>query len=731
MDARLRFWSVWGAVAAIATLPFLLTGGLVWLDLGEEERRFFTTIAGHWLPIGSVLTIAALVAAGVGLERLFRIYVRGLAGLAEQLDVMRTAHAGFRVEERGPPEVRRVAQAANRLAAAREEALAAVEERVAAAQASLATERNRLAALMAELDEAVVVCNREGRVLLYNEAARRLAERSMVTSHAVAASGALGLGRTLFTWVEPAVLGHALDSVTAALAKGERSAQQRFAFVTPSGRVVRARVAPVVELGRGRTHQEVGFVLLMHDATEDLAREAERSQLLFEMTERNRGAVASILMAVEVLTNAEAGSPLVPRLVTAIAREAEGMRARLVQTAAEAERLLAHRWPLEPIALGVLVEITRRFVEERVGVGVRVTQEAIEGEWVAVDLFLWLHVVAALVERLRDDYGVETVTVGATAAGTWAHFDVRWQGGTVSFETVAGWELEAVTVRGARYPFSVREVLERHGGTMWFDRVKARQEAVLRVALPVVAREEQSKGEGETKGEEQEHAYRREEGRPLSFDFDLFAWGSEVGKLEDRPLSELVYTVFDTETTGLRPSEGDEIIQIGAVRIVNGRVRREEAFEQLIDPRRPLSPESIAIHGITPEMLIGQPTAEEVLPAFHRYAQGSVLVAHNAAFDMRFLELKEKRLGIRFDQPVLDTLLLAYFLFPNQESNRLEALADRFGIAMVGRHTALGDALVTAEAFVRMLPLLAERGVVTLRAAREAAQQTYLAKLRY
>jgi DNA polymerase-3 subunit epsilon len=167
------------------------------------------------------------------------------------------------------------------------------------------------------------------------------------------------------------------------------------------------------------------------------------------------------------------------------------------------------------------------------------------------------------------------------------------------------------------------------------------------------------------------------------------------------------------------------------VRIVNGRILREEAFEQLIDPQRPLSPESIAIHGIEPQMLVGQPTAAVVLPLFHRYAEGTVLVAHNAAFDMRFLELKEAALGIRFDQPVLDTLLLAYTLFPNQESNRFEALAERFGVRIIGRHTALGDALVTAELFLKMVPLLMERGIRTLGQAREAAQQTYLAKLRY
>jgi DNA polymerase-3 subunit epsilon len=108
-----------------------------------------------------------------------------------------------------------------------------------------------------------------------------------------------------------------------------------------------------------------------------------------------------------------------------------------------------------------------------------------------------------------------------------------------------------------------------------------------------------------------------------------------------------------------------------------------------------------------------------------------VLVAHNAAFDMRFLQLKEQTTGVRFTQPVLDTLLLSAVLHPALESHKLEAIAERHGVNVIGRHTALGDAMVTAEIFVRMIPQLAERGIVTLRDAQQAAQQTYYARVRY
>ena len=160
-------------------------------------------------------------------------------------------------------------------------------------------------------------------------------------------------------------------------------------------------------------------------------------------------------------------------------------------------------------------------------------------------------------------------------------------------------------------------------------------------------------------------------------------------------------------------------------------MRRQESFEQLVDPQRDIPAAGIPIHGITPAMVRGQPVIAAVLPAFHAFAQDTVLVAHNAAFDMRFLQLQEAATGLRFDQPVLDTLLLSAVVHPAQASHRLEDIAGRLGVAVLGRHTALGDALVTAEVFLRLIPLLAEQGIHTLGQAREAAQRTFYARVSY
>lgn len=127
----------------------------------------------------------------------------------------------------------------------------------------------------------------------------------------------------------------------------------------------------------------------------------------------------------------------------------------------------------------------------------------------------------------------------------------------------------------------------------------------------------------------------------------------------------------------------------------------------------------------------GKPNIDLVLPAFHEFCADTVLIAHNAAFDMRFLQLKEKQTGVRFTQPVLDTLLLSAVVHPNQESHRLDDILGRLGIEIESRHNALKDALATAEVFLKLVPLLESIGIVTVRQALEASEKTYFARVKY
>ncbi len=182
-------------------------------------------------------------------------------------------------------------------------------------------------------------------------------------------------------------------------------------------------------------------------------------------------------------------------------------------------------------------------------------------------------------------------------------------------------------------------------------------------------------------------------------------------------LRELTYTVFDLETTGLDPFGGDEIISISAVRIANQRILAQEIFHQLVDPKRPIPLRSIKIHGIKPEMVDGKPPVECALKFFHAFAKGSVLVAYNAFFDKAFIQQKEVKAGVKFDNPILDILLLSVLIHPHQRDHSLESIAKRVGVKLYPRHTSYGDALTCAEILIKFFPLLEDKGIYTLQDA--------------
>jgi len=201
-----------------------------------------------------------------------------------------------------------------------------------------------------------------------------------------------------------------------------------------------------------------------------------------------------------------------------------------------------------------------------------------------------------------------------------------------------------------------------------------------------------------------------EAARPLIYDFDL-ANEDAPAEFSDRSLQSLTYVVFDTETTGLQPNK-DEIVQIGAVRVVNGKIVPGEVIDQLVNPGMKIPTASTKVHKINDAMVANAPDIHTAGRRFHTFARDAVVVAHNAPFDMAFLRRHGQESGLNWDHPILDTVLLSAVLFGTNELHTLDALCERLGVSIQPalRHTALGDAQATAEVLCKMLPMLAAHG---------------------
>jgi len=722
------------AEAAAAGLPALmlaavlaLVAGVLAVTLAPAERATLWALLEPRLALVLLLWFVVSLVAGLALRWAWLHLASAPARLAEDLQVLVNTDAPPRLSAPGSAGSRALAVQVNALVLQRNALRAGIELKVAEARRDVEQERNRLAALMAELAQSVVVCNLDGRVLLFNARAR-LQFRALVeherSGAAIGGAEPLGLGRSIYAVLDRRLLAHALDTVQQRLQRGAAHPSAQFVTATRGGQLLRVQMAPVRSTGAAADAPLNGFVLMLDNITRDLADDTARDRLLHQLTEGQRGALGNLQAAVELLEDPQADALARERFGAVIRDEIGAMVRRLNEAADQGLRTLKTRWPLEDmLGADFVAAAAQRITAAH---GSRVTLVDVDAQlWLKVDSYSLLQALLHLSGRLADEYGVKRLQLrlqaADAAAGARAQLDLVWAVQAMSTETVTAWESEPLQDGGQASPLTVRDIVERHGGGIWFERARVRQEAFFRFLLPLV---------GEVPV--QETAVRMQhDSRPEFYDFDLFAQSRGHAALADTPLAELAYTVFDTETTGLEPASGDEIIQVGATRIVAGKLRRQECFEQLVDPQRPLSAAGMAVHGIEPARLRGQPTIVQVLPAFHGFAQDTVLVAHNAAFDMRFLQLKEAATGLLFDHPVLDTLLLSAVLHPQQDSHRLEAIAERLGVPVLGRHTALGDAMVTAEVFIRMLPLLQAAGITTLGQALEASRTTWLARVQY
>jgi len=581
------------------------------------------------------------------------------------------------------------------LARARGEAGSAVAEAVG----DVLAEKAQLEAVLRDLRECVLICNPSHEILLYNAEAQRLLARG----------GEIGLGRSLFRLITEAPVRHALERLGNRFTSGRYRTHRDHLSVAVTcatrdgARTLQGRIALILDADQTRID---GFVATLRDATALIADEAARDHLLREMLEDLRRPAANLRAAVETLS---ALPDLAPqdraRFMQVLDEESARLAARLDGMGEAFNELRVGGWTMADMSSEAIADCVRDRLR---GTGAPEMSHAGVRRWLHCDSFT----VVELLARIAIDLGragAGALTLSAAPDGAHVVLDLSWTGAAADFADSDAW-LDA-PLADSLGTLSARDVLTHHRTALWSE---TRPDGSRRLRLPLPpAVEDHENAPAETLP-----------ARPEFYDFALLS-RRVPADIREQPLTETSFTVFDTETTGLFPSAGDEIVQIAGVRMLGARVIRGERFDRLVDPGRRIPAASTRIHGITDAMVEGQGDARKVLPEFHAFASGSVLVAHNAPFDLTFLRLKEGVTGARFDQPALDTVLLSAWLFGQGAEHTLDALAERFGIAIPERlrHTALGDAMVTAEVLSSLIGVLTASGVATLGAALAVSEE--------
>ncbi len=578
---------------------------------------------------------------------------------------------------------------ARKFAAARTETAEAITDATWRAE----EQKSRLEAILLDLTEGIIVCNLEHRILLYNQSAARILNMR----------DALGLGRSLFGVLASEPILQTLELLQQGSGAAPRTApdaaernpeQETHRFVCAT-----VDLRTLLEIGlsvvREPSGEISGYVLSFSDIGAQVENLALRDAILRETMVDWRRPLANLRAATETLvSNPSLKDSERAAFEEIISKEVENLNDRFLDASRRYDRLVAGPWPMADIHSLDLFKVLQKHLSERDAIELTPVGVPL---WFQADSHSLIVALEHLIRAVAKHTGKSVLDIEALRGETYAYVDVTWEGAPIASAVVDSWLDEPL--KGTAANRKARQIMEQHGSELW-SKVKGHGSACLRLPLPLSQRPQLISVQ----------TYPAP--RPEYYDFDLFKIADTA--LADTPLKKLRYVVFDTETTGLRPSEGDELVSIGAVRITNGRILTGETFERIINPGRPIPLSSVRFHGITDEIVRDKPPARIVLAQFKNFVGDSVLVAYNAAFDMRFLELKQEEAGVRFNNPVLDALLLSIDPRDDSINSSLFATAERLGVPVTGRHTALGDAMVTAAIWVKLLELLEARGICTL-----------------
>lgn len=614
--------------------------------------------------------------------RLAGRFLLPLQQLRQGAEIIAHIHLGHRLAVRTGDELEDLAEQFNRMAENLQGAYGELEERVRDTTLHLREERNRLAAVLHTMTEAVVMTNEASEVLLITPRARL----------ALGAGASSGVGGPLGALVPAARLDFHLRRLRRAWDRGEEAVEV-VVFPLAEGRLLRGVLSAVP----GQAGERAGFLLVFRDLGAE-AGEERTAGALRQVPELLKGPALALRSVLDVLASRPGMEEGRRRSFLAAAQEeAARLTDRLRGVEEAAAQAVGARWPVAPSDPR---ELLAEALADMPGAPLCVDFAEDLPPSVLVEPYSWVAALGSVVQWVRGR---------SPGLPFEAHLGAE-EGSVVTTFRLEGpflgdpGEVPALSVAPpGEEPVALEEAVRRNRGELWCRRAAGALE--VRMALPIAP----AAPAAEVRGIADE--------QPDFYDFDLFLPrpAAEPQEILSTPLAELEYVVFDTETTGLNPSLGDEVVSLSGVRVRHGRVVGADTFHAVVDPGRPIPPESTRFHGLDDAAVAGAPTLAEVLPQFQAYVGSAVLVAHNAAFDKKFLDLAVARFRLApVENPILDTLFLSYGVHRDFEGHNLDAIAGRLGVEVRGRHTSLGDSFVTAEVFLRLLPLLQARGIVTL-----------------
>ncbi len=681
--------ALWLAIALQMMAALAALAALTYLPQACASSLFI------WIVVALVLVFAAVQL--VLWRRIETTILRPLASVKRGADIIMQTHAVHELELPANHGLGAVPEAIHALGDEIAKSRREIARALKTGAQSVDTLRAQLEQVIRSLKEGVLVCDANARLVLYSPSATRLLDHHP----------ALGLGRSLYKLLPREPVEHTLEMLKSS--DGRQSEAGSAGFICS---VLDKECMLFCHLGLLPAHEESaqdagqgqGFVLTFDDVTARHNMLRERNRLLNSTLEKLRGPLANLRAAAENIVTFD-DMPAAQRTAfsTLIVDESCKLSELMDSVATGSRKFVGGEWQMTDIYSADLINTVARRLQQSGTLQVTMTGTPL---WLTLDSHAIVMLVDFLLQKIHAELAVTEFDLEVLLGDNNVYLDLAWSGTAIPSVTLLGWQEELLTdVVGSP---TVNEVLRQHDSELWSQpHPRIDDCALVRIPLPASARQWEAEPQ-------------KLPPRPMVYDFDLNKHGDAGSAIRQKRLRDLDYVVFDTETTGLNPEEGDEVISIAAVRVVNLRILSGESFDQLVNPGRSIPKDSIRFHGITDEEVKDAPPIDSVLPSFRDFVGDAVLVAHNAWFDMKFLRRREVHSGVRLDNQILDTLMLSVCLHGHEVEQSLDAIIARLGVDIVGRHTALGDSMATAKVLLALIDLLEARGIITLQDALDA-----------
>jgi len=416
----------------LSAMLILILGYLVWQQLAPPEKNLIHNLFTRNAVYILCASFFILLGLGLLLEKMFRGYIFPIRKLSEEVELMYSANSSHRVSLDGSQDFLKLVAHINAGTDQFEALQINVGRKIDTAMADLAREKNILAAMMAELPEAIMICNNEGRIILYNTQAKRFFNEHVV-SHSVLNRGPgskdisvdyeekrfLGIGRSIFDLVDRNVIQHALDEMHVHLDRKEDNVVSSFVLTAKGNRLLRGRTVPVLSSNRDFS----GFIIIFSDITQGLRSEARAEFLLHSFQNRIRHSTTSIKSAIGIMQEYPEMSPnRRERLIDIIQNESKAL-GQLIQR--EAEMALEQpkkEWPLAPALAADLIEAFRKKATKLLDVTLEIENTNGDG-WVRVDTYSMLLILLFMLDRIVENVGVKSFFCSFSTSDRFVHFD--------------------------------------------------------------------------------------------------------------------------------------------------------------------------------------------------------------------------------------------------------------------------------------------------------------------